>query len=330
MATSSAAPASESWSTDTEHPGSSKATGVVIPPEISVLARLLLYRLNNNMEAQILITGKSAVRGLGKTQLAICLAKWIHRCVICGRCGFIWPYTDPQCPRCESDEPSWRAMPSWSYEENAFLRVNRYIEACLGTSREVMVFDEIEYAADSRRAMTHENVDLSQALMTLRIQNNVMIATLPTASVLDGRIEKLADIWINVVRRGDAHGYHLWTNDFPPYQRSRIRMALENGWIESIHWNAIDDDPDYQKLSEDKKRLMRSSGDELNEEMQEALKSHLRETKIEILENLLATTEVSQRSLASAFDVAQGWVSQINNGYLDIQEETADRYPIRA
>lgn len=313
----------------TEHPGSSKANGVAIPPEISVLARLLLYRINNDMEAQILITGKSATRGLGKTQLAICLAKWLHRCVICESCGFVWPYTDPICPRCEEEDPGWRAMPTWSYEDNAFLRVNRYIDACLSTSREVMLFDEIEYAADSRRAMTHENVDLSQALMTLRWKSNIMIATLPTASVLDGRIEQLADVWVNIVRRGDANAYHLWTNDFPPYQRSRIRMTLENGWVETIHWDPIDDDPDYQKLTADKERLVRSSGDELNEEMQEAMKQRLRENKIEIIERLLERTEITQRTIASAFDVAQGWVSQINNGYLDVQDEIEDRYPIR-
>lgn len=309
--------------------GSSKARGCVLPPHVSTFVRFILYRLNNNMEAQVLITGKSAIRGMGKTQLAIVIAKWIHECGICPHCRFIWPYPDPVCPRCEEEIEAWRGMPSWTYEDNAFLRVQRYTQACLSTSQEVLVFDEIEYSADRRRWMTKDNVELSQAMMTLRIQNNIMIATLPTAAVLDPRIESLADIWINIPRRGDAHAYYLWMNDFPPYQKSRIRLTLENGMEETIHWRAIDGDEDYQKLSKDKYRLMRGAGDSLSEEVREELKQLIREEKIEIIENLLATTEVPQIRIAAAFDVGQGWVSRVNRGVLEEQEEVADRYPIR-
>lgn len=319
--------------TETDLPGSSQVTetGYTIPFEASYLWRFVLHRINRNQEALILITGREATRGLGKTHLAVALARFIHSFGICPHCDAVWFYKDEEtCPYCDSEVSEWLDMPELTAEKNTVVGdVDRYIGNCLETRQEAQIFDEVEEAADNRNPMAKSLRKFRNALMKLRMQNNVAIMTLPTAEVLDNSVQGLLDIWINVMRRGDARGYHFWVNDHTG-QKGKWRMRVGNGWYESIHWNDMSGDPVVEELDEMKRKLMWDSLGGISEEFAEELENKKKEWKVEIMERLLANTETAQNTLATdVMDMSRNWGTECNHGRLPEQDGDDEKYPIR-
>lgn len=255
----------------------------------SVFGEFLKYRLNQNRDAKIIITSRSSSTGLGKSTLAILIAEWIHRT---------------------------QDIEHWDAEEFAHINVRDYINQYLSESPgRALLLDEIEAGADSRRAMSSDNVDLSKAWATLRFKNIITIATLPTTSMLDKRLLELADVWINVMSRGIAIPYFIWINDFTNEMRRVAAKHPETGSKEILHWDAIDDDPNFQYMKKIKDRDVFGKKDRTYDysEVQSKMDKAKREKRNEIVRDLYENTSMSQSDIGTILDMTQQQVSQIVN-----------------
>lgn len=313
-------------------PGPDSWTGVPLPTEFQPLFRFINHRINDNKEAQIMITGRNTTRGVGKTHAGVAISKEIHSWCVCDSCGYIWFYATDVCPRCETEDPDWQAMPEWSHNEHAFYDAEPFEMAGWSKTKVALLFEEIETAADARRAMSKENKTISDAMQTLRARNNVLIATLPTRFFLDKRVRQLMDVWINVQERGIAYPHFKRYNDYTG-KWGWARMRLENGWETTFRWDDLSGDPDVEALARRKRDEMAPTPDQLSDEAKEAERKARERVRIQYMENALKVLDkdgATQTDLAEGvFEMSAGWGSRCNRGRLPQQDGDDEKYPIR-
>lgn len=238
-----------------------------------------------DLDAKIIITSHNSRPGLGKTTLAIRMARDFDR-------------------------------HGWSAEQKGFMSAyeyhNAYDEQPPGS---VLLFDEVEGEADNRRAMSTKNVELSQAWAQNRYRNMITICTLPSVSMLDKRLLEMSDYWINVIDRGVAHPYKIYINDF---NGKVIRKRLENNAVIS-YADLPDEDDDYAYLKE-KKHDRRTSLDQQyysEEEHQEKLQAELEDVQMkhrdELICQLYHEHNLNARQIGelTGIDLSQQRVDQI-------------------
>lgn len=240
------------------------------------LGRDAKSNLRNDNDIKIIVQGANSQTGIGKTTLAIQLCRYIDK--------------------------------DWSAEERAFVDVRKYINAHLDMPKgSALLLDEIEAGADSRRAMSQENVDLSQAWATLRARNIATVCTLPSISMLDGRMLELADYWILVKSRGLAQPFQINVNDFAPKRLPQRQPLPGEEHIKFV--DLPDDDPDKSYLDEKKDEMIRADDPEYiskkdhEKKMEKARDEGRRELRNEAIEELYETTEMSTTDLSN-----QEWV----------------------
>lgn len=240
-----------------------------------------------NLDAKIIITSHNSRPGLGKTTLAILMARDFDR-------------------------------NNWSAEDKAFLDAHKYHNAYEDLeSGSVLLFDEIEGEADNRRSMSDKNVELSQAWAQNRYRNMITICTLPSVSMLDKRMLEMSDYWINVMRRGVAHPYKVFVNDYTG-SVYRDRMGSENDAV--IQFDDLPSDDTDKQLLDKKKHDRRSSTNqqyysekEHQEELEKARKQQEMEIRNEFIRRLKKDSDLSVDEIAGLFDLSQPRVSQISN-----------------
>ena len=226
-------------------------------------------RLRKNRDLKVIITSRNSTTGTGKTTLALWLAlNW--------------------------DE-------NWNADEKATLSVQEY----LNTYREldpgsVLLMDEAEQL-DARRSMSQQNVDFAEKWMMMRVRNVTSILTLPTASALDKRLKELADVRINVHRRGRARVYKITVDD---HNTSQVR---EWGWHD-IEWPDISEHPEMKALDAQKEAkingVLEAEASEEPADPEEAK----RQKEREIAQNM-RDAGASVREIAAAVDRSLSWVS---------------------
>lgn len=233
-----------------------------------------------DLDAKILCTSHNSRPGLGKTTFGIKFARDL----------------DPN---------------GWSAEEKAFLDPYEYMKAYDEVEPgSVLLLDEIEAAADSRRSNATQNVDLSHAWATKRYRNMITIATLPTTSMLDKRMVELSDYRVNVVRRGTAKAFEVKIPDFPPHRPWQEPME---GVID--YNDLADDDSDKAYLDELKVEATQVSRDFYSqEELDKKVKGVKRETEKAVRDKLVKRfyehSDLSQRDIAE--DVVDMSISTVN------------------
>jgi len=194
---------------------------VRVPPDhpLCGLNQMFEHRKRDDRTLFGTIVARDANTGTGKTTLAIHLAKTL-------------------------DEHGWTA-------EKATLDPNAYAEKFTDEdTREgtCLILDELEQAADNRRSTSHENVKLSHLWATMRYRQVYSLSTMPSASMIDKRMKELSDLYIVVVERGVAVVY-----------RTKIDDTEGEQFLKRLHrvrWEPLDDDPEYQKLTEKKAERM--------------------------------------------------------------------------
>lgn len=250
------------------------------------LEKVALSKLRTDNDIKVIVQGADSATGIGKTTLAIKLCRTI-------------------------DE-------DWSAEEKAFIDIRQYINAHLNKEKgSALLLDEIEKGADSRRFMTQENVDLSQAWATMRARNIATVCTLPTISMLDKRMLELADYWVLVKRRGIAQAFKVSVNDFTGKISRKPFPGDEHMWFGDLP----EDDPDKEYLDnlKDDMLLSEESGYISKEEHNKELEKKLQESKMEwrdgIVKEMYEKTSATQNEISdlSFVDVRQNRVSQIVN-----------------
>lgn len=249
-----------------------------------ILGEQARRKLSNDNDIKIIIQGKNSQTGIGKTTLAIQLCRFIDD--------------------------------GWNAKNNAFIDTREYVNAHMDKPKgSALLLDEIEKGADSRRAMSQENVDLSQAWATLRARNIATVCTLPSISMLDNRMLELADYWVLVKRRGWAQPYKVEVNDFnhkiqrkPLPGDQHIRFAdLPSGDADKEHLDTIKDQmlheegPGHIPKPEHKKKL------------RQAEKSAVKETRNAILKDVYHYSDMSTTDLANldSIEISQQQVSNI-------------------
>lgn len=265
--------------------------------QYTVLGKFIIYRLMENRDVKILITGKGKTTGTGKTTLGIHLARYVN-----------WVRNE-----------LFDSETTWSSREYSFMNVwdylQKYSEARPG---DPFITDELEYMADRRRHQTKENLKFSQAWSVLRYKNAVTIGTAPGLMDLEKRIPEGADIWLNVIFKGKANSYYLTTHDFewrPVFKRLRI-----GGYRESILWNPIEEDSDYQYLKEEKEDLGVPGIDDKPEDsidesdmnsLERELKNSFAKKIILFLHEKDLLRRATQEEIAEMAEVSQPQVSKI-------------------
>lgn len=166
-------------------------------------------RHEKDRDCKIIITSRNSTTGTGKTTLAAALC--LH-----------W-----------DDE--------WTAEDRATLDVNEFLSTYQDLpEHSCLLMDEAEQL-DARRSMSQQNVDFAEKWMMMRVRQVDSILTLPTASALDKRLLELADVRINIVRRGFAKVYKITVDD---HDTSTVR---EWHWHD-LEWPDISSHPEVRAL----------------------------------------------------------------------------------
>jgi len=242
-------------------------------------------RKRNERDAVILVTADDADRGVGKTALAVALAKFIDT-----------SYTP------------------FDAEEQATLSVPRFLELYDELPEgSALILDEGEQI-DARRSMSQENVDASLKMQTRRVNQVMVIITLPSADMIDNRIEQLADFWINCEARGRATIYKKKIH--------RIKKSVYYETLQQLNWPNMDGDPDYEALARMKDKFNDGEGqengyireDEVTERLEKARKGARQEARNDLLRQVCGHDEIQQKHVAEAVGLTPGRVSQIVKG----------------
>lgn len=203
-------------------------------------------RLDANRDAKIIITARNSETGTGKTTLAVQLAK-------------------------QWDRNGWSA-------NKGFLDIKRYLAYYAHKARagDVLILDDAEASADSRRSQSTTNVLISKYWSIMRVKNVVSLLTMPTASMLDKRLLELADLLMIVRRRGLAVPYRVYVNDISHQIKThRWRVPLgDNGGkiIKPVITFGKDDSKEYVELSEKKDKFVKSEiEDDFDEDINKIL-----------------------------------------------------------
>jgi hypothetical protein len=196
------------------------------------LHQLAIDRIVSGRDLKIIITAENSQTGVGKTTLAGWLAlSWTRMFA-----GLDW--------RCNREEYG---------EGMATLDPKEYFKIVKKVGREypagtTIIVDDAE-ELDARRSMQNLNVEFSQRWMLMRLKQAITILTLPSPSSIDSRLEELADVWINVNRRGQALVHQIMVANYD----TRDVMTRQT---ELIEWPDISGHPEMQTLQRMKEEKM--------------------------------------------------------------------------
>lgn len=268
--------------------------------QYAVIGKIILYRLLNDRDIKIVITGKGKSTGTGKTTLAIILARWVNMV------------------RNEIFETNHE----WSAEEYSFMDVWDYLrQYSTANPGDPLITDELEWMADRRRSMSNDNVYFSEAWQVLRYKNVVTIGTCPHLSDVDKRIPESSDIWINVTETGKGNVYYLQMNDFD-WNMEFKRLKLY-GFKETIHWNDIGQTEDYQWLKQHKQDMGvpgLQKKDEVTEKDLDSLEKEIRTNAaidlLELVEEKDLKRTITQADIGEAVGYSQQNIAKIKREHL--------------
>ena len=243
-----------------------------VPPlnERMPLNEMRQRRLEKNRDLKVIITSRNSTTGTGKTTLAVWLAL------------------------------NWDD--NWSADEKGTLSVSEYLDTYPELEPgSVLLMDEAEQL-DARRSMSQDNVDFAEKWMMMRVRNVTSILTLPTASALDKRLKELADIRINVTRRGRARVYKITIDD---HNTSDVR---EWRWHD-LEWPDLSDHPEMQALDKQKQEKIDGELETDSGENSISPNEAKREQKIETAQNLRDQGK-KIAEIAEAVDMSTSWVGK--------------------
>lgn len=274
-----------------------------------LMGKRIKRKLRNDNDAKVLVVGKNSQTGIGKTTFAIELCRYLDR-----------------------TEEDWRA------EEKAFISIPEYIEAHMEKRKgSCLMLDEIEAGADSRRASSHDNVNLSKAWATMRAQNIATVATLPSVSMLDNRMLELADYWVLVKARGVAQPYKVSVNDFNGKVQRKPLNPDKDGNGEHIQFPDLpNDDPDkayLDSIKDDTVWELTETAQKLSvKEHRKKVKKAIRDAKLEKRNEMIyeiyndPETDFSTTDLSNFewVGISQSQVSEVLNNYEPEPDDESD------
>lgn len=253
-----------------------------------------LNRLVTGRDCNILITAGGNT-GVGKTTLAVVIAKLL-------------------------DQHGWSADKAAVADAAEYDRLYDTVEpgSCL-------ILDEAEKAADSRRGMTTESVELTQTFATKRYRQVFSILTAPSKSWVESRLsDDAADVWIQALQtdmgriKGEARVYRLKNNE-----HSGTNFTER---VEYFHFPSLDGDPEFERLDERKVELLENEHtdegkkyldqDEVETKVRAAREEAEKETRDELIRELDERAEsLSQKDIGELVGLSSSRVGQIVNSH---------------
>lgn len=185
-----------------------------------------------------------------------------------------------------------------------------------------LVLDEAEAGISNRSAMSNVNKTMRNIMSMGRIEEKYLVLNAPASSHIDKSVKELADVWVLVQRKGHALVHFL---EYQPYSNKPLTRKMQ-----TFEWDDIERGTElrdvYDYLTKEKQgRIRGSEGDgyierKEHEKQMEKLEKKLRkEIRDEVLQAIAthpeheASSDVTNRSLGEAVDLAPGSVSKIIN-----------------
>ena len=246
------------------------------------LHQLFIDRYQKGRDLKVIITSKDSETGTGKTTLAFWLADQWHQLY---------------------------APDQWTAQKHATLDIYDYLDKYRNLPKgSVLILDESE-ELDARRSMATKNVDFSHYWMKMRVRQVMTILTLPSTTALDSRVEELADVWIEVQRRGKALVHDIRVNSY--------NKSVQTWQVHDIEWPNVADHPEMSALDELKQEDLDADikRDEKEEETPDP-KEVERSQKVEIAQRLrdqgvpIESQDPDKTDIVSTIEMSQGWVSK--------------------
>jgi hypothetical protein len=185
--------------------------------------------------------------------------------------------------------------------------------------RTAIVMDEAEIGASNRQAMTKTNQALREIMSMGRVEQKYVIINAPLKGFIDKDLQKLADVWISMTRKGRAlvHQYK-----WEPY--SERLMTPKRQWLNFQDIPTGTDLRDvYNYLTREKRKRIRGGEGggyieraEHQEKLEKVRKEVAKTEREEIVFNVythpvIRENEIPQWVIAEAADVSQKTVSNI-------------------
>jgi hypothetical protein len=253
------------------------------------LHRLAVKRVRGGRDLKIIITAEDSQTGVGKTTVAGFLAlSWTRM------------FTDGDW-FCNPEEPE-SGMATLDPEE--YWKIIKKVGPEWQAGTTVLVDDAEEL--DAWRAMQSLNVEFSQRWMLMRLKQAITIVTLPSPSAIDSRLEELADIWINIERRGRGLVHDLRVEN---YGSRNVLTQQEH----KMEFPDVSNHPELNKLRAMKEDKM-DKWDEVDETPDP--EDVEKDTKAEHAQRLrdmglpIESQDPETPDIVSAIDMSQSWVSK--------------------
>lgn len=197
------------------------------------LNQLALKRMADNRDLKILITASDSETGVGKTTCAGWLAL-----------NWTWMFSEQH----------------WTADDFATVNPYEYFKLVPDVKPgTVLLVDDAE-ELDSRRSMQDLNVKFSWWWELMRLKQLFTIITLPSPASIDSRLEELADVWINITRRGRGLAHDIGVHDYGS-------RGVYTEKVHQIEFPDVSEHPAMEALQEMKEEKMAEYEREANEEM---------------------------------------------------------------
>lgn len=188
--------------------------------------------------------------------------------------------------------------------------------------RSGLVLDEGEVGASNREAMTNSNQALREIMSMGRVEQKYCVINAPTKGFIDKDLLKLADVWVSMMRKGQALVHFL---EWEPYSEQLLTPAKQWLEFEDIPTNTQLRDV-YNKLTKAKqKRIEGGEGNsfytvkEHKEILKRQKKQVRQETRNQIIQSIcnspaFAASDMGQGDIGDAVDLSRARINQIANG----------------
>lgn len=247
------------------------------------LHQLAVKRITSGRDLKIIITAKDSQTGVGKTTAA-------------GWLALTWNQMFTGTP--------------WTAENHGTLHPGEYFQLVSKVGDEydagtTIIVDDAE-ELDARRSMQKLNVQFSQRWMLMRLKQVITIVTLPSPSAIDTRLEELADVWINIERRGRGMVHDIRVNSY----------GSRNVMTEQTHkftFPNVASHPELEQLREMKEeKLDRWETDEQEEEEPDPTEIEKSKER-EHAQRLRDTTDMTLDQIGEVIGRSASWISRNTN-----------------
>lgn len=242
---------------------------------------------DNDLVVVIAAASKSAVSGVGKTTMAVSLARYF-----------------------DNSDDGFNAEEKTTLDPKTFAH-NLLTDEEAVPDQSAVVFDEAQgtlssRGADARRSMADSVMDVTTAISTLRFRQVSCIIVSQSTKWIDKRIDDVLDALILIQDwDGEEARAEVFSTYYNDLETSPTRYTEH---VDTITWPALpEDDPDYSYLHELKEKSALQQGSEDEDEDQSLPKEYQIRIAQDYRDKGMTIKEIAGSAL---IDYKKSWVSE--------------------